>query len=142
MRLTGAAGRRAGAALLAGAVAAGTAASCAREPEPDPEQAARAAYCDTMHSSVVEIDQDKLIAGDKATVEAAATLYQNLGELAPEQLSDEWDIIVRDMEQMIRQANGLTPSTTVNSQTFRAAYATIYDDYLVECVGPSEGTAR
>ncbi|MDR0625965.1 MAG: hypothetical protein LBG11_01685, partial [Bifidobacteriaceae bacterium] len=87
-------------------------------PKPDPDEFDVGAYCQAIAEPEVQLDASKMIDGDEQALEDAKSVYLGLKKLAPPELSDEWTLIIRDLESMLEAARGSTKPSDVDYPAF------------------------
>jgi hypothetical protein len=91
------------------------------------------AYCAAIVEPGVTLDAKALIEGDKATLDQARRLYTSIRDQAPEELVDEWDLLIRELESMSQTARGDRAVEDSNYEAFSEAFAAIELDKHDRC---------
>ncbi|MDR0594742.1 MAG: hypothetical protein LBG60_16150, partial [Bifidobacteriaceae bacterium] len=90
-------------------------------------------YCSAIAQPQVQLDSKAMIDGDEQALNDAKKLYEDLKQLAPDELADEWSLIVKDLESMIKAASGATSAESVDYQAFTDAFKAIELDKRDRC---------
>jgi hypothetical protein len=91
------------------------------------------AYCEAIAKPAVQLDAKAMIDGDEKALADAKTLYESLKALGPPSLSDEWALILSELDSMIKAAGGAIPVEDVDYQAFTDAFTTIEMDKHDRC---------
>jgi hypothetical protein len=91
------------------------------------------AYCEAIAEPGVVLDAKALIDGDEATLESATTLYASIRDKAPEDLKDDWAVLIEDLGEMLQTARGERDVTDSDYDGFAEAFTAIEQDKHERC---------
>jgi hypothetical protein len=110
------------------------ASSCSRTDGDEEDIFDRGVYCEAMHTSEASVDAEAMEQGDMGAYATTIETYKHLAELAPQELSYEWQVIAGGVQRMVREAAGQEAATDEETAEFRTAYQTVYSDYMESCL--------
>jgi hypothetical protein len=102
-------------------------------------------YCRALAEQAPLVDsQAMLVDGDPAALQQALDIYLTLQGYAPTELTEQWALIVRDLESMVSAARGGIRPSEVDFTGFSDAFTQIEQDRRKRCgdesTSPSSGS--
>jgi hypothetical protein len=91
------------------------------------------AYCAALAQEAKTVDGTAMLDGDPDALEAARAVYADLQALAPPELTAQWALMVRDLDEMVSAARGGTKASDVDYMGFSDAFTAIEQDRRQRC---------